>query len=286
MLKTFDDNFAYVSIWQMGPGDIALIGSDKPHALSLPYAMSTAAGELARAAIHSERDVAGLFIFGGEVLSRYVRGSRINSDGAPVVEFNAPRNLYKDTEFENLENIRAYLRDEQQVMPMTGLVSLSEVGLRAPFMALDIASHDIPPNAVRANWVVDQPGAQMKGISGPSSQRLLEWREGDTDYRLRAVFLDEVVRRQSLEELLTFLAQRTGRQGGRITLTDGTPAIWLIGSDGDTTSLQLDMAWDCTARDTTASRFALTARLPVLRQDDRQRLPERLSSRIRCATAN
>ena len=286
MLKTFDDNFAYVSIWQMGVGDLALIGSDEPHKLSLPYAMSTATAELARAAIHSERDVAGLFLFGGEVLSRYVRGSRINSDEAPVIEFNAPRNLYKDTDLENLENIRAYLRDELQDIPMTGLVTLSEVGIRAPFMTLGIASQNAPLDDVRARWVVDQPGTQTKGATGPRSQRLLEWREGDADYRLRAVFLDEVVRRQSLEELLTFLKQRTGRQGGRITLTDGTPAIWLIGADQDGADLQLDMAWDCSAGDTVASRFALNVRLPTLDRGDRHSSRDSIANRISCTPAD
>jgi spermidine synthase len=276
MLKTFDRNFAFVSVWQLGVGDLALIGSDELHALSLSYAMSGSAGELSRAGIHSNRDLADLYVLGGETLSRYVRDARVNSDETPVVEFNAPRYLYADTERENMQDIVAYLRNEQQDVPFKDLVMTSDDGIGAPFMSLAVAASGTEAAQVRASWIVDRAGRQ--------SQRLLAWREEDTEYQVRAVFHDEARRDPSLEGLLEMLQRRTGRQGGRATLADGTAAIWLLGPTEDGTDTQLDMAWDCIPRNTDASRFALNARLPMLRHEDSQGLLERLGSRIRCVS--
>jgi spermidine synthase len=278
MLKTFDRNFDFVSVWQMGVGDLALIGSDEPHALSLSYTTIISAEELARAGIRSQRDLAGLYVLGGETLSNYVREARVNSDERPVVEFNAPRYLYAVTERENMQDIVAYLRNEQQDVPLRDLVMPADDGLSAPFMSLAVAASGNEATQVRASWVVDRAGRQ--------SQRLLTWREEETDYRVRAVFHDESPRVPSLEELLELLQQRTGRQGGRTALADGTAAIWLLGTADDSADAQLDMAWDCAPGTAAASRHALTARLPVSRQDDRQGLAERISSRIRCVPTN
>ena len=173
-----------------------------------------------------------------------------------------------------MQDILAYLRNQQQDVPLKDLVLLSDEGLRAPFMSLAVAAPEREASQVRASWIVDRAGRQ--------SQRLLAWREADSEYQVRAVFHDEARRDPSLEGLLELLQRRTGRQGGRTTLADGTAAIWLLGSAEEGADTQLDMAWDCMPGTTAASRFALNARLPMLRQEDPQGLLDRLSSRIRC----
>ena len=122
MLKTFDNNFQYVSVWRIQEGDLALIGSDQPHTMSLTSAMQDGAEELSRAQINDDRDLIGLYIFGGDVLSRYVSDSKLNSDNRPVVEFNAPKYLYSLTKENNMNNIFNYLQGGKQAVPMTDMV--------------------------------------------------------------------------------------------------------------------------------------------------------------------
>lgn len=145
-------------------------------------------------------------------------------------------------------------------------------------MSLVVAASGSEATQIRARWVSDRAGRR--------TQRLLAWREENAEYQVRAVFHDESPRNPSLEELLALLERRTGRQGGRTTLADGTAAIWLPGTAEDGTDTQLDMAWDCDLVDAAASRFALNVRLPALRQGDRQQFLDRLAARLYCSAAN
>ena len=261
MLKTFSDNFKYVSVWRIQPGDLALIGSDQPHALSLRYATRDGAEELARAQIHNDRDLVGLYVFGGDDLSRYSKGASTNSDNTPVVEFNAPRNLYSLTEDENMDHIFDYLQGRKQVVPMVDMVAQSGDYLGALFMALKIAGKGTTFSQVSSTWMIDRQLLNINGVSVPGmgSERLLAWTEGTDRIQIRAVLLTNTKTQQSLEDLLNQLTSSTGRPGGKIKLGDGTDAIWLINEGGQYAPLQLDIAWDCPAHGSAFSRYALNA---------------------------
>ena len=284
MLKTFDDNFDYVSVWKIQAGDLALLGSDQPHAISQRYVTQSGAKELARAKVNGDRDLVGLYLFGGDLLSRYVQGSKSNSDNNPVIEFNAPRYLYASTDDQNVNNIFAYLQGRKQAVPMTDMVTQTGDYLHAPFMSLKIASKENAFKQVSARWMIDRPRVQVNGMSmaGLGSERLLAWLEGNAQFQIRAVLLSAETPEPSLQDLLTQLTQNTGRQGGEVTLADSTGAIWLINAPGGRSSLQLDIAWDCPTQDSGFSRYALHAALPDPGPDARQDVLTRLVSRISC----
>jgi hypothetical protein len=284
MLKTFDDNFDYVSVWHTQAGDVALIGSDQPYALSLRHATTRGAMELARAAVQRDRDLVGLYIIGGELLSRYTQGSKTNSDNAPVIEFNAPRSLYSITTEENIDNIYAYLKGRQQAVPITDMVMQTDGHLRAPFMSISIAGSGTPPGQVSANWMIDRPSVQVNGmtVAGLGSERLLAWVEGPARFQIRAVLLADESAGPSLPDLLAQLIQSTGRQGGSIKLADDTDAIWLTDAAGEYAPLQLDIAWDCPGQGSEFSRYALQAVLPDPGHDARSDALAHLVGRISC----
>jgi spermidine synthase len=286
MLKTFDDNFEYVSVWKIQAGDLALIGSDKPHALSLFYASQSGAEEFARAQVRSGRDLASLYIFGGDALSRYVVDARTNSDVTPVIEFNAPRHLYSQTENENIDNIFAYLQGRQQAVPMTEMVHQSGDHLDAPFMSLSIAGNGSTPRQVGANWMIDRPSVVINGVSvaGLGSERILSWTEDASRFQIRAVLRTKTDRGDSLQDLLDQLTRSTGRKGGTIELADGTKAIWLSNATGGSGPLRLDVAWDCPAPGLAFSRYALRASLPDPGADARREALARLVGRISCVS--
>jgi spermidine synthase len=284
MFKTFDDNFEYVSVWKVQAADVALIGSDQPHALSLSDATTRGARELARATVLRDRDLVGLYIIGGELLSRYVRGAKINSDYTPVIEFSAPRNLYSTTTEENIDNIVAYLNGRQQAVPVTNLVTQQDGRLHAPFMSISITNGEIPPAQVSASWMIDRPSVQINGLTMPGlgSERLMTWVEDPARFQIRAVLLADESAGPGLKELLDQLTQSTGRDGGQIKLGDGAEAIWLINNADRYSPLQLDVAWDCPGRGTEFSRYALHAVLPDAEVDTRRDTLALLADRISC----
>jgi spermidine synthase len=284
MLKTFDDNFAYVSVWRIQAGDLALVGSDQPHALSMTYASQVGASELVRAQVRSDRDLAGLYIFGGDMLSRYVRDARTNSDRMPIVEFNAPRNLYAFTENSNMDSIFGYLQGRQQAVPMTDLVLQTNDLLFVPFMSLSIAIATSKPTQISTSWLIDRRRVQVNGVpmSGLGSERLLSWTEGPARVQIRAVLQSSKESVPGLQDLLNQLTAGTGRQGGMMTLADDTDAIWLASAMGGRVPLQLDVAWDCPAEGEPFSRYGLHATLPDPGPDSRQTVLNDLLGRISC----
>jgi spermidine synthase len=284
MLKTFDNNFEYVSVWRIQAGDLALIGSDQPHPISLAHVRMDGAGELARAKVRSDRDVVGLYIFGGELLSRYVEGSRTNSDGMPVIEFSAPRNLYSITDDQNVNSIFAFLQERQLAVPMVNMVTQTEGYLSVPFMSLKIAGAGNLFNQVSTRWMIDRPKVQMNGfsIAGLGSERLLDWVERDARFQIRAVLLAASTPAPGLQDLLAQLTRNTGRQGGDTQLADDTDAIWLMQADGGASPLILDIAWDCARHELEYSRYALHATLPDPGQDARRNAITDLVGRISC----
>ncbi len=284
MLKTFDDNFKHVSVWRIQSGDLALIGSDQPHGVSLAYATGDGAGEFARANIGSARELAGLYVFGGDALSRYARGSKTNSDNYPVVEFNAPRNLYSLTEKENMDNIFAYLKGAKQTVPLTDMVFQSEDVLDAPFMSLRIDSAGQTPRQVNASWLIDRQmvplGRTM--VAGLGSERLLAWTEGQTRFQVRAVWLSTATSQDSLQDLLKQSMASTGRQGGQTRLGDGVDAIWLSNRDEKSSPMQLDIAWDCPVRESGFTRYALHTSLPNPEPQSREKVISGLTGKFSC----
>ena len=284
MLKTFDDNFRYVTIWRIQAGDLALIGSDLPHAISLPYVAGNGAKELSRARIRSDRELIGLYVFGGDQLSRYVAKSEINSDDKPVLEFSAPRHLYSRSETTNMDNIFAYLQGRQQTVPVADLVELSDNHLHAPFLSLKIAQSEYVFTGISAAWKIDRPKVKINGASmvGMGSERLLSWSEDDTRYRVRAVLLADATQAPSLEDLLRQTVLSTGNDGGQTPIADGSDAIWLFNSAANQSTAQLDVAWDCRGEGAEFSRYALHTTLTDTGQSSPANLASDLAGRISC----
>ena len=287
MLKTFDDNFRYVTVWRIQAGDLALIGSDQPHEISLSYVTGSGAKELSRARIRSDRDVIGLYVFGGDQLSRYVAESEINSDERPVMEFNAPRHLYSISETTNVNNIFAYLQGRQHTVPLTDMVVLTENHLHAPFLSLKITRSESALAGINAAWKIDRPRVKINGASmvGMGSERLLSWSEYDTRYQVRAVMLADATQAPNLEDLLQQTVLSTGSHGGQTQIADGEGAIWLFNSAANRSTGQLDIAWDCRGEGAAFSRYALHTTLTDTGQSSPSDLAAGLAGRISCDQA-
>lgn len=284
VLKTFDDNFEHVSVWSPVFEDLILIGSDEPHKITPAYDHN--AEELNRVRVNSDRDLVRLYVFGADLLSKYVEGSKINSDNNPLIEFSAPRNLYSSTSRQNMADIFEYLAGRKLAVPVTAMVQQTDASLDANFMNLRIANNEgVTPNQVSPQWLVVQSllgdrGNRTYGVV--ESERTLSWREDSARFYIKAHWHESVSRKNSLPSLLKKMTRSSARQGGNIKLPGGIDAIWSMSGGGGDTQLQLDIAWYCQAQPAGYTRYAVHAGVPDPGQDMWRNTLDNLASRFRC----
>jgi spermidine synthase len=117
MLKTFHEEFPYVTVWSSIPGDVLLVGSMEPQSLSyaqLAKRMEPAGikESLARVQMDQPAQLLQLLVLGGEQVEQVTADVQwIHQDDQPLIEFNAPKALYLDVathelNYDGLERFR------------------------------------------------------------------------------------------------------------------------------------------------------------------------------------
>ncbi|MFC1776960.1 fused MFS/spermidine synthase [Pseudomonadota bacterium] len=288
LLKTFENNFQYVTVWLPLFEDMLVIGTDQPHAISMGLESSaaklTSAKELSRAKIYNDRDLIRSYLIGGDLLSGYVEESRLNSDYNPVVEFNAPKYLYSLTTRENLEGIFNYLEGKKVPVPVTGLVRQTGDFLEGNFMHLKVvfdknnAMRNVRPQWLVSQLLLEEKGNRTYGMVG--SERVLTWTEGSVSYQVLANWLHSSPDIKELTSMLDKLP--VNRHGGIIKLHDDIDAVWLINKKEESSELLLDLSWDCPANPSGFTHFNLNVSLPDPGQDNWGNTLNSLASRFHC----
>jgi len=102
ILRSFSTVFPHVSMWESIVGDdYLLIGSPKEY--GLPYEkvdnflkQESIGQDLKRIGIHSVQDLFSLMIMSRDQILRFSGGAPIHTDDNSLLEFNAPKYIYKD----------------------------------------------------------------------------------------------------------------------------------------------------------------------------------------------
>ena len=118
ILKTYHAVFPYVTVWASIPGDLLLIGTDKPQnwdhaALARRMADPQIAESLRQVKITHPELFWELFLFGTDEVERVTADvPEAHKDDLPMIEFNAPKALYADytTRF-NYDGLRLFKDD-------------------------------------------------------------------------------------------------------------------------------------------------------------------------------
>ncbi len=115
VLGEFQRQFPEVSVWEMGVGDLVLLGSQQPLRFDTDVMERIVANdESVRRDFQQHLEFNDpLAIFAAYTLStdeveRFVAGAQRNTDDRPVLEFNAPRNLFRDTWNMNVQLLNEY----------------------------------------------------------------------------------------------------------------------------------------------------------------------------------
>ncbi len=113
-IKTFQSVFPHINAWLYG-GDIILIGSDHEIRINQKRFEKAFEDERIRADfekinISNSSMLLSFFLFNETEVEEYVKGARINTDDAPLLEYNTPKSLRKKTIPENRRSIEEFKR--------------------------------------------------------------------------------------------------------------------------------------------------------------------------------
>lgn len=290
LLHTFASVFPQVSAWHPLGGDILLIGSIEPQSLdanhlSLAFENPAVSASLKQIEMTQSRDLLRTFLFQGSVLETYAAGQPLNTDTHPLIEFNSPRYLYADTSSSNLRSIVTHLGTDKQKIPVLNLVESTQEGLRIPVMSLEINTVEGSEwQDIDANWLVYRQLTAMEGGEGlgVGSERWLQWREADREYRVQATLQYQI---PELEQRLIFirsLITQERRQGGDITMLSGHEGQWMLGQSQGNSLIELAIVWTCPNSEGRHTRYAVHSVLPDPGKDHWGDALVRLGNRFRC----
>jgi len=266
VLRTFSDQFAHVTVWRSLPGDLVLMGSDQPHALVLGRARWSDvsdhnAAQLKRAGVVSDRDLVRHYIIGGDPLKRFVLGARGNSDKHPLVEFNAPRNLYASTSKANMSAMVTYLGGRNFEVPVKGLFRLKPDTIEVESMGLNITAREVEqPNA---KWLLawylknDTPKQPFAEVSA----RVLTWVEHDAQYFIQTSSHKEEIPPAKIKEQMVSLLGVKEADWGDVVFADGTKGLSALVPDVQNQRIQLAIGWNCASETDGFNQFAFVASL-------------------------
>ena len=280
----------FVTVWRTLPGDLVLMGSVTPHAVSLGQvdwrsAEDTRATELRRAGIFNDRDLVRHYIIGGDPLRQYVSGADRNTDKHPIIEFNAPRNLYAATDVSNLSSVFDFLGEQNLEVPVQGFFQLtdSEIAATAFGLRIDVPGPDIPAD-LHVRWLTSWQ--LLDEDAGPvfkmGSARVLTWKEGSSEYYIQASSHAEELPESKLKALLSDLIAVKEEGWHEVLLPGGDRGVWLAVQHPQNQRVQLAIAWNCMNDLNGFNRYALIVNLPDPGRDSWNKAMTGQANRFHC----
>ncbi|MCK4513085.1 fused MFS/spermidine synthase, partial [bacterium] len=114
IVQTFSDVFTYASVWELDPGvDYMLVGTVDE--MSLDYGLLTrrladesVGADLRSVGVHTPLDYTGLFLMGSAAMTSYAGDAPIHTDNGLQLEFSAPKNMYRQSQAEQLVGLDSY----------------------------------------------------------------------------------------------------------------------------------------------------------------------------------
>ncbi|MBI4390252.1 MAG: fused MFS/spermidine synthase [candidate division NC10 bacterium] len=147
VVRTLLRVFPSATMWQTNRGDLLFLGQVRPAALDAARLTARVQGsgtireDFTRLGFEDPLTVLGDFLLGSEDLRRYAGEGPLNTDDLPLLEFSAPRSLFRQTEAMNERLVRSFRTQEFPALshlPPGALQSPAfRVGIGRLFLAKD-----------------------------------------------------------------------------------------------------------------------------------------------------
>jgi spermidine synthase len=115
ILRTFQDIFPHLLVFESSEYDLLILGSFAPLSIDLRrlegrLSQPRVKEDLKRIKVGSVRDILSHFVLGTREVPAYVKNALINTDDNALLEFSTPRTLYIDTSEANFQELSRYSR--------------------------------------------------------------------------------------------------------------------------------------------------------------------------------
>lgn len=289
VIHAFKGAYPHVSIWTVGSGDLILIGSEQPHALSFKRLQSafteTRIGpDLQRAGFASPRDLLGAFVIADGDVRGYAAGAELNTDRYPRIEFNAPRSMYSGGG-NSLADMVGFLDGRRQALPVVDQVTRTESGMSAHSMRLLVESQPQDDlDEVRADWFVSRKFYYVgeRKVIFVTDQRELSWREGTTEIKVEVLQLDKAPTPEQRDQTLIKTLIAPVLQSGNLNRESDPYAMWVLGGGPGKDVMEIAMLWTCPLPSGGVNRFLLVGHQADPGQERREDHIHELAARFTC----
>lgn len=277
ILHTYRQSFPFVSAWLSLSSDLIMIGSPAPHDLDAGHFL-----DLLRLPAFAEQmrfletasfiQLTQLFLSGGDALAGYCHGASLNTDDRPLIEFHAPRYLYRATEVQTLAGIIRHARAYPSEPPVRAFVRETPAGLSIPALGISLESgNDGPLKSWSSGFRVglDLIPEKENGVQALArgSQAWVEWCDQAASNQLTAIHVDHAL---ANKDLLQFLVSDTNAipiSSGEVDIPGGHRGVWHLSKGKDAAEILLDVAWIAPAMGGGFHQFVATRHLPHLHRD-------------------
>jgi hypothetical protein len=294
VLQTFQAVFPHVSVWEPQSGDLVIIGSNNPHQIDYSrfedvLGYQRVQDDLRRIGIYNLRDLAEKFVMSGTELANYTAGAPLNTDSRPLIEFNAPRNLYAETLESNSRDMILSLGNGPVGVPIAEWIVPTMDGISAPVIDLAISAKQSAGELNwKSDWLIDRSLADSEdgggSQSGVATKHVLSWREGDVETLVESTPIRERPAPAELRDYLDSLI--TGRviRDGQVDMPGGNQGFWLLAQSDQPGQIELAAAWTCVSGTDEIYRQIAYRRVPDPGQEGWETALVDLISRFHCKT--
>jgi spermidine synthase len=172
ILREFQEKFPHVSVWVCA-GDLIVIGTREPQHLNIPRWVKLASEDPRLALelrdyfkVPMPEGILAYYVMGSEQVRKFAAGAGHNSDDLPLLEFHAPRQLFRET---RVLNVALLYENKDGLVPEGAELGDKERAYSSmiePFLdmerpnlanqALGLLSQVAPPNAASVHLAIAQ----------------------------------------------------------------------------------------------------------------------------------
>jgi len=143
LLKAVSNVFPHYTLWYASGGDLVIVSSNKP--LHLDYKKQArffdspaVKADLERIGIGSVEELMSYILMSSNETQKLLTHQQANTDDHPIVEFNAPKYIYKFTTDDNIRMLFGELSRGQYRLPFFNLVRKYKDWMVVPFMGVQL----------------------------------------------------------------------------------------------------------------------------------------------------
>ena len=292
LLESVSDVFPNYTLWYMSGGDILIVSSNEPLKLDYQkqsefFESDSIMADLDRIGVRSVERLMTYMLMSSDETRPLLVGQQSNTDDHPVVEFNAPKHIYKSTIVDNIRMLFGGLPEGEYTLPISNLVLEKKDWIIIPFLGIEVKhegdEYSTPVWRVVRKSIYDNETKVYRIKGGVNGEMVLSKPWGD-------VLIRGTMGKHGLSEsrmLLPMLEHEVPKAeetfGGELR-APGRIIYWRVGPSPQQDKLKLVLARTCERKSKFDNWVSFSSHYPgnAEMQDDVNSALRAVNSLVRC----